>query len=46
MPLDQLETTIEPLLQGWKAAGGRRSFGDYVARLGRDQVKELLSSAV
>jgi len=45
MPLEQLETTIEPLLQGWKAAGGRRSFGDYVAKLGRDQVESLLASA-
>ena len=44
MPLEQLETTIEPLLLGWKAAGGRRSFGDYVAKLGRDQVKELLGA--
>jgi sulfite reductase (ferredoxin) len=45
MPLEQLEQTIEPLLLGWKAAGGRRSFGDYVARLGRDQVREMLGAA-
>ena len=45
MPLEKLESTLEPLLQGWKAAGGRRSFGDYVAKLGRDQVKSLLASA-
>ena len=45
MPLEQLETRLEPLLLGWKAAGGRRSFGDYVARLGDDKVKELLASA-
>jgi sulfite reductase (ferredoxin) len=44
MPLDELESTIEPLLLGWKAAGGRRSFGDYVAKLGHDQVKELLGA--
>ena len=44
MPLDQLEQTLEPLLRSWKAAGGRRSFGDHVARLGRDQVKELLAT--
>ncbi|MEY3964225.1 MAG: sulfite reductase, ferredoxin dependent [Cyanobacteriota bacterium] len=46
MPLEKLESTLEPLLLGWKAAGGRRSFGDYVAKLGRDQVKELLAGAV
>jgi sulfite reductase (ferredoxin) len=45
MPLDALESTIEPLLLGWKAVGGRRSFGDYVAKLGREQVKELLGAA-
>ena len=45
MPLEKLETTLEPLLQGWKAAGGRRSFGDYVAKLGREQVENLLASA-
>ena len=45
MPLEKLESTIEPLLLGWKAVGGRRSFGDYVAKLGREQVQELLSSA-
>ena len=46
MPLDKLESTIEPLLKGWKAAGGRRSFGDYVAKLGRESVKELVNSAL
>jgi sulfite reductase (ferredoxin) len=45
MPLEKLETTIEPLLQGWKAAGGRRSFGDYVVKLGREKVESLLASA-
>ena len=45
MPLDSLEQTIEPLLLSWKAAGGRRSFGDHVARLGREQVRELLTTA-
>ena len=44
MPLDSLETTLEPLLLGWKQAGGRRSFGDYVAKLGRDAVQQLLSA--
>jgi sulfite reductase (ferredoxin) len=32
------------LLLGWKAAGGRRSFGDYVAKLGREQVESLLAA--
>ncbi|MEN9859689.1 MAG: sulfite reductase, ferredoxin dependent [Cyanobacteriota bacterium] len=44
MPLEKLESTLEPLLLGWKAAGGRRSFGDYVAKLGREQVQSLLSA--
>ena len=46
MPLEKLESTIEPLLKGWKAAGGRRSFGDYVAKLGRKSVQELVNSAL
>ena len=46
MPLEKLESTIEPLLKGWKAAGGRRSFGDYVAKLGRQSVEELVRSAI
>jgi sulfite reductase (ferredoxin) len=45
MPLEKLETTLEPLLLGWKSAGGRRSFGDYVVKLGREQVQELLAGA-
>ena len=45
LPLEKLESTIEPLLLGWKAVGGRRSFGDYVAKLGREQVQDLLASA-
>jgi sulfite reductase (ferredoxin) len=44
MPLEKLESTIEPLLLSWKQAGGRRSFGDHVAKLGRDQVKALLTA--
>ena len=43
LPLDQLESTLEPLLQSWKAAGGRRSFGDHVQKLGEDGVNALLS---
>jgi sulfite reductase (ferredoxin) len=45
MPLEKLETTLEPLLLGWKAVGGRRSFGDYIAKLGREQVEQLLTTA-
>jgi len=45
LPLERLEATLEPLLLGWKAAGGRRSFGDYVVKLGREQVQQLLASA-
>jgi sulfite reductase (ferredoxin) len=36
---------LEPLLLGWKAVGGRRSFGDYIAKLGREQVQQLLTTA-
>jgi len=43
MPLERLEATLEPLLLGWKAAGGRRSFGDYVHKLGRSDVVSLLA---
>jgi len=46
MPLDALEDTLEPLLQGWKSAGkgGSRppSFGDFVAQLGPEAVQALL----
>jgi sulfite reductase (ferredoxin) len=45
MPLERLESTLEPLLLGWKAAGGRRSFGDYVHKLGRSDVVSLLETA-
>ena len=45
MPLDQLEQTIEPLLISWKQAGGRRSLGDHVEKLGDQAVSELLGAA-
>ena len=45
LPLDDLETTIEPLLLSWKAAGGRRSFGDHIEKLGDQAVSELLETA-
>ena len=44
LPLDELETTIEPLLVSWKAAGGRRSLGDHVHKLGDEAVAELLNA--
>ena len=43
MPLEALEATLEPLLQAWQSAGGRRSFGDFVVKSGRDKVHEWLS---
>ncbi|HYP03479.1 MAG TPA: NADPH-dependent assimilatory sulfite reductase hemoprotein subunit, partial [Cyanobium sp.] len=42
MPLQDLETTLEPLLSAWKSGGGRRSFGDFVDRAGDERVRELL----
>lgn len=46
MPLEALEATLEPLLQAWHAAGGRRSFGDFVVKRGREQVSAMLATAV
>lgn len=45
MPLEALESTLEPLLQAWHAAGGRRSFGDFVVKSGREQVSAMLAAA-
>lgn len=45
MPLDDLESTLEPLLRSWKEAGGRRSLGDHVDKLGAEAVTELLGVA-
>ena len=45
LPLDKLESTIEPLLLSWKDAGGRRSFGDHIEKLGDQEVNELLSAS-
>lgn len=42
MPLASLETTLEPLLLAWQQAGGRRSFGAFVAGSGRDVIQSLL----
>ncbi len=44
LPLDQLEAAIEPLLLSWKEAGGRRSLGDHVQKLGDHAVSELLNA--
>ena len=45
LPLDDLETRLEPLLISWKNAGGRRSFGDHIEKLGDQAVNELLSAS-
>ena len=45
MPLEALEQTLEPLLRAWHAAGGRRSFGDFVVKTGREQVSAMLAAA-
>jgi sulfite reductase (ferredoxin) len=45
MPLPALEATLEPLLRAWHGAGGRRSFGDFVAGSGRDAVSALLTAS-
>ena len=45
MPLEALETTLEPLLMAWQHAGGRRSFGAFIGSLGRQQVTDLLGAA-
>jgi sulfite reductase (ferredoxin) len=46
MPLEALEATLEPLLQAWQSAGGRRSLGDFVVKSGRDSVQQLLSVGI
>ena len=45
LPLDDLETRLEPLLISWKSAGGRRSFGDHIEKLGDQAVNELLTAS-
>ena len=44
MPLDQLESTLEPLLIDWKQCGVRRSFGAHINRIGDDFVRQLLGT--
>ncbi|MEB3308375.1 MAG: sulfite reductase, ferredoxin dependent [Cyanobacteriota bacterium] len=45
MPLENLELNLEPLLRAWHEAGGRRSFGDFIVKCGRDQVFSLLAAS-
>ncbi|MCS5690543.1 sulfite reductase, ferredoxin dependent [Cyanobium sp. FGCU-6] len=46
MPLESLESTLEPLLLAWKHEGGvRSSFGDFVAGLKEDCLRALLEVA-
>ena len=44
MPLEDLETTLEPLLKAWQTTGGRRSLGDFVVKSGRDTVQQWLAA--
>ena len=44
MPLEDLETTLEPLLLSWKEAGGRRGFGEHITKLGDAAVQDMLKS--
>ncbi|MFZ0407216.1 MAG: sulfite reductase, ferredoxin dependent [Cyanobium sp.] len=45
MPLEQLETTLEPLLSTWhQEAGPRTSLGDWINRVGDERVRDLLAS--
>ena len=45
MPLEHLESTLEPLLLAWQQAGGRRSFGAFINASGRERVHELLQES-
>ncbi len=46
MPLEDLETTLEPLLKAWRDEGSKRSrFGDFIAKIGTDRVHCLLTPA-
>jgi sulfite reductase (ferredoxin) len=44
MALDDLEVTLEPLLEAWHTAGGRRSLGDFVVKSGRATVEAWLAA--
>ncbi len=43
MPIEQLESTIKPLLISWRDEGGRKSLGEHVKDLGDQKVISLLS---
>ena len=45
MPIDALESTLEPLLMAWQQTGMRRGFGDFVVKSGREEVQRLLAAA-
>ena len=45
MALADLETTLEPLLLSWKEAGGRRSFGDHISKIGDQAVTDLIGAS-
>ncbi len=42
MPLEELETTLEPLLVEWKASSSEIDFGDFVNLKGETYISELL----
>ena len=44
MPINELETTLEPLFLSWKDTGKSLSLGDHVTRLGNENVLSLLTS--
>ena len=44
MPLNELEKTLEPLFLSWKDSGKVSSLGDYVTKLGNENVMSLLTS--
>ena len=44
MPLKELEKTLEPLFLCWKDDGKELSLGDYVTKLGNENVMSLLTS--
>ncbi len=46
MPIEELESTIEPLLISWRESGHRFSFGEHIKRLGDKSVHKLLAEGV
>ena len=45
MPLADLETTLEPVLEAWQQESGpRTSLGDWIARVGDERIATLLGS--